>query len=132
MKNPNNNESYEKLRKEVCQFYKISGKEYSLVCIDEKINISLYNSISLREFKYWKSGNILGGTFRNDKTICFMISTIQCLAYIPDLTRLLLDNFFFKDIPDKENSTSFLHIYINILKLLFKETDKLAENVFEN
>jgi hypothetical protein len=48
---------------------------------------------------------------------CYINAVLQCLARIPALTQLLLDTKIFENI----NTTTFLHRYITLLKLMTKE-----------
>ena len=109
----------EQLRRKAIQFYNISEIEVSNYAVEKRIHDELSNS--LQKYKYWKKDNYMGGGLVNIDSSCFMISTLQCLAYIPDLTRLLLENDLFQDTP----TNTFLHRFINLLKLLFKEKDEL-------
>ena len=61
----------------------------------------------------------MGGGLENLGNSCYISVTIQCLAYIPDLTRLLLENDYFKDLP----KSTFLSRFISLLRLLFKENE---------
>jgi len=62
----------------------------------------------------------MGGGLANYNSSCYKNATIQCLAYIPEFTRLLLDNEYFQDMP----TDTFQGKFIFLLRLFFNENDE--------
>jgi len=108
------------LRMKAFKNYKISQDEARQVGEQKVTNMNI--ALSLQKYKYWKSGGVLGGGLENFNNSCFMNATLQCLAHIPSLTRMLLEHEYFRNMP----VDNFLSRYIEVLKLLFKSDAEYA------
>ena len=111
------------LQKRANACYQIIDKFVTRILETNKINIDFTNN--LIKYQYWKFADIMGGGLVNFDNGCYMTSTIQCLAYIPNLARVLMEHEYFQDI----QSDTLLYNFISLIKLIHKdnETNKPME-----
>ena len=112
----------------------IQKKVKEVYALDDNLCTSIYESYKISKtisekldnFMFWDSGTIhTPNNLVNVKQSCFMDAILQCLSHIPALTRLLLETDFSTNLPRK----SFLSYYIELVKVLIKETKSDQNNI---